>query len=168
MWNNFNVATINFTHKYTEIFKLSLKLPKILNFRKYVLFCCCSVVKSCLTLSVTPSTTALQVSLSSTISQSLLKFISIESVVLCNHLILCCPLLLLPSVFSNIRVFSNDALCIRWPKNWSFNFSISPSNEYSGLISFGIDWFDLAVHETLKGLLQHYTLKVSILWHSTS
>ena len=115
-----------------------------------------------------PWAVAHQSPLSSTISQSLLKFMSTESVVLCNHLIFCCPLLLLPSVFPSIRVFSNDALCIRWPKNWRFHFSISPSNEYSGLISFGIDWFDLAVQETLKGLLQHHDLKVSILWHSAS
>ena len=85
-----------------------------------------------------------------------------------NHLILCCPLLLLPSIFPGIRVFSNEfALHIRWQKYWSFSSSISPSNEYSGLISFRIDWFDLlAVQETLKSLLQHHSLKASILWHS--
>ena len=84
-----------------------------------------------------------------------------------NHLIFCCPLLL-PSVFSNIRIFSNElALCVRWPKCWSFSFSISPSNEYSGLISFRIDWFDLlVVHGTLKNLLQHHNSKASVLWHS--
>jgi len=94
---------------------------------------------------------------------------SIESVMLSEHLILCCPLLLLPSVFPGIRVFSNElALNIRWPKYWSFNFSISPSNEYSGLISIRIDWFDLlAVPGTFKSLLQHHSLKASILWHST-
>ena len=88
---------------------------------------------------------------------------------LSNHLILCCPLLLLPSIFSNIKVFSNEsALCIRWPKYWSFSFSISPSNEYSGLISFRMDWLDLlAVQATLKSLLQHHSSKASILWHST-
>ena len=81
-----------------------------------------------------------------------------------NYLILCRPLLFLPSIFPSIRVFSNEsALCIRWSKYWSFSFSISPSNEYSGLISFRIDWFDLAVQETLKSLLQHHSLKVSIL-----
>ena len=93
------------------------------------------------------------------------KFMSIASVMPSNHLILCRPLLLLPSVFPSIRVFSNEsALCIRWPKYWSF--SISPSNDYSGLISFRIDWFDLlAVQETLKRLHQHYSSKASILWH---
>ena len=85
-----------------------------------------------------------------------------------NHLILCCPLLFLPSIFPSIRVFSNElALHIRWPKYWSFSFSISPSNEYSGLISFKIDWFDLcAVQVTLKSLLQHHSLKASVLQHS--
>ena len=93
---------------------------------------------------VTPWTAAHQASLSFTISQSLLKFMSIESVMLSNHLILCHPLLLLPSVFPIIRVFSNEsALRIRWPKYWSFSFSVSLSSEYSGLISFRIDWFDL-------------------------
>ena len=92
----------------------------------------------------------------------------IESVMPSKHLILCCPLLLLPPVFPSIRVFSNEsALRIRWPKYWSFSFSISPSNEYSGLIFFRIDWFDLlAVQGTLKSLLQHHNSKASILWHS--
>ena len=123
----------------------------------------CSVVLD----SVTPWTAALQDSLSFTISQSLLKFISIESVMLSNHLILCHPILL-PSVFPSIRVFSNElALPIRWPKYWNFSFSISPSNEYSRLISFRIDWLDfLLVQETLKNLLQHYSSKTSILQHS--
>ena len=104
--------------------------------------------------SVTPWTAERQASLSFTISWSLLKFISIESVMLSNHLVLYCPLLLLPSVFPSIRVFSNESsLHIRWPKYWSFSFSISPFNEYSGLISFRIDWSDLlAVQGTLKGL----------------
>ena len=95
----------------------------------------------------------------------LLKLMSIELVMPSNHLILCRPLLLLPSIFPSIRVFSNEsALCIRWPKYWSFNFSISPSNEYSGLISFRMDWLDLlAVRETLKSLLQHHSSKASIL-----
>ena len=104
----------------------------------------------------TPWTTARQPSLSITNSQSLLKLMSIESVMASNHLIIYRPLLLLPSIFPSIRVFSNDLeLCIRWPKYWSFSFSISPLNEYSGLISFRIDWFDLlAVQGTLKSLLQ--------------
>ena len=99
-------------------------------------------------------------------SRSLLKLMSIESVMPSNHLILCHPLLLLPSVFPSIRVFPNDSvLHIRWPKYWSFSFSIGPSNEYSGLISFRIDWFDLlAVQGTLKSLLQHHSSKASILW----
>ena len=93
---------------------------------------------------------------------------SIESVMPSNHLILCCPLLLLPSIFPSIRVFSNEsALHISWPKYWSFSFSISPSNEHSGLISFRMDWLDLlAVQGTLKSLLQHHSSKASILWHS--
>ena len=93
---------------------------------------------------------------------------AIESVMPYNHLILCCPLLLPPSIFPSIRVFSNESvLHIRWPKYWSFIFSISPFNEYSGLISFRIDWFDLlAVQGTLKSLLQHHTSKASIHWHS--
>ena len=107
----------------------------------------------------TLGTAACQASQSSTISQSLLKFMSIELVMLSNHLILCHPLLLLPSIFPSIRAFSNElALCLRWPKYW--RFCISPSNEYSGLISFRIDWFDLlAVQGTLKSLLQHHNSK---------
>ena len=103
-----------------------------------------------------------QASLSFTISWSLLRLMSIESVMPSNNIILCHPLLLLPSIFSSIRVFSSElALHIRWPKYWSFSFSISPSNEYSGLISFRIDWFDLlAVQETLKSLLHHHNLAV--------
>ena len=98
-------------------------------------------------------------------SWSLPKLMSIESVMLSNHLILCCPLLLLPSIFPSIRVFSNESvLRIRWPKYWSFSFSISPSNEYPGLISFRMDWLDLlAVEGTLKSLLQYHSLKASIL-----
>ena len=115
--------------------------------------------------SVIPRTATHQASLSLTISWSLLKFMSIESAMPFNHLILCCPLLLLPSIFPSIRVVSNEsALRIRWPKYWSFSFSISPSNEYSGLISFRIYWFDLlAIQGTLKSLLQHYSSKASIL-----
>ena len=112
----------------------------------------------------TPWTTAHQTSLSITNSQSLLKLMSIELVMLSNHLILCHPLLLPPSIFPSIRVFSNKSvLCIRWPKYWSFSFSTSPSNEYSGLISFRMVWLDLlAVQGTLKSLLQHHTSKASI------
>ena len=101
------------------------------------------------------------------ISQSLLKLMSVESVMPSNHLVLCCPLLLLPSIFPSIRVFPHKlALCIRWPKYWSFSFRISPSNEYWGLISFRIYWFDLTIQGTLKSLLQHHSTKASILWHS--
>ena len=109
-----------------------------------------------------------QVSLSSTMSHSLFKFVFVESVMLSNHLILCCPLLLLPLIFPSIRVFSSELfLCIRWPNYWSSSFSIGPSNKYSGLISFRIDWFVLlAVQGTLKSLLQHHSSKVSILWCS--
>ena len=116
---------------------------------------------------VTPWTAAHQASLSFTISHSLLKLMSIELVMPSNHLILCHPLDLLPSVFSSIRVFSNEsALCIRWTKYWSFRFSISPSNEYSGLIPFRIDWFNLLeVQGTLKSLLQHHNSKAVIIWH---
>ena len=114
---------------------------------------------------VTPWTAACQASLSITNSWSSLKLMSIESVMPSNHLILCRPLLLLPSNFSSIRVFSNEsALHIRWPKYWSFRFNISPSNEHPGLISFRMDWLDLlAVQGTLKKLLQHHTSKASIL-----
>ena len=113
---------------------------------------------------VPPWTVACQASLSFTVAWSLLKLMSIELVLPSNHLILCCPLHL-PSVFPSIRVFSSESvLCIRWPKYWSFSFSINPSSEYSGLISFRIDWFDfLAVQGTLKSLLQHHSLKSSIL-----
>ena len=114
---------------------------------------------------VTPRTAALQASLSNTNSWSLLKLMSIPSMMLSNHLILCCLLVLPPSIFPMIRVFSNElVLCIRWPKYWSFSFSISPSNEYSGLISFRMDWLDpLAVLGTLKSLFQHHSSKASIL-----
>ena len=119
-------------------------------------------------LSVTPLTAALQASLSITNSQSLLKLMSIESVMPTNHLILCHPLLFPPSILSNIRVFSNKSLLhIRWPKYWSFSFNISPTNEHPGLISFRMDWLDLpAVQGTLKSLLQHHSSKASTLWCS--
>ena len=114
---------------------------------------------------VTPWTAASQASLSITNSRNLLRFRSIESVMSSNHLIFCHPLLLLTSIFPSIRVFSSESvLHIRWPKYWSFSFSISPSNEYSGLISFRMDWLDLlAVQDTLKSLLQHHSSKASIL-----
>ena len=135
-------------------------------------FCICFIYTasvqslSCVCLFVTPWTTARQASLSITNSRSLLKLKSIESVMPSNHLILCHPLLLLPSIFPSIRVLSNESvLRVRWPKYWSF--SISPSSEYWGLISFRIDWFDLfAAQGTLKSLLQHHSAKASILWCS--
>ena len=116
----------------------------------------------------TPWTAAHQAPLLLTISWSLLKLMPIELMMPSNHLVLCHPLLLLPSIFSSIRVFSNEsALRIRWPKYWSFSFHISPSNEHRGLISFRMDWLDLlAVQRTLKTLLQHHSSKTSILWHS--
>ena len=118
---------------------------------------------------VTPWTVALQASLSITNSQSLLKLVSIAWVMPSNHLIFCCPLLLPPSIFPSIRVFSNElVLRIRWPKYWSFSFNISSSNEHSRLVSFRMDWLDLlAVQGTLKSLLQHHSLKASIFWFST-
>ena len=124
----------------------------------------CSFVSN----SLSPWTAACQASLSITSSWSLLKLKSTDSVMPSNHLILCRPLLLLPSVLPSIRVFSNESvLHIRWPKDWSFSFSITPSNEYSGLISFTIDCLDLlAIQGTLKSLLQHHSSKASILWHS--
>ena len=121
---------------------------------------------SCVRLFMTPWTAARQASLSFTFSWSLLKLMSIESMMPSNHLILCRPFLLFPSVFPRIRVFSiESAVCIRWPKFW--NFSFSPSNEYSGLISFKMDWLDLlAVQGTLKNLLQQHSSKASIIQHS--
>ena len=122
-----------------------------------IYFCHCSVSQSCPTLGH-------QASLSITIPQSLLKLMSVELVMPSNHFILCCPLLLLPSIFPSIQVFSNEsALHIRWPKYCGFNFCFSPPNKYSGLISFRIVWFD---PRTLKSLLQQHTSKASILWHS--
>ena len=125
--------------------------------RLCIYICCCSVAKSCLTC-CDPST----------IFWSLLKLMSIESVMPSNHLLLCRPLLLLPSIFPSVRVFSNElAIRIRWPKYWRFSFSISPSNENAELMSFRIDWFDfLAVQGTLKSLLQHHIWKASIVQRS--
>ena len=123
---------------------------------------------SCVRLFATPWTTARQASLSITNSQSLPELTSIELLMPSNHLILCRPLLLLPSIFPSIRVFSNEsALRIRWPQYWSVSINISPSNEHSGLISFRMDWLDLlAVQGTLKSLLQHHSSKALILWLS--
>ena len=131
-----------------------------------VLACVC-MLSHCPTL-CNPWTAAYKASLSFTISWSLLKLMSIELVMLSNHLFLCHPLLLLPSIFPSFRVFPTESvLPIRWPKYWSFSFSISPSNEYSELISFKMDWLDLlAVQGTLKSLLQHHSSKASILWCS--
>ena len=122
-----------------------------------------SSAQSCPTLA-TPWVAARQASLSITNSRSLLKLMSMESVMPSSHLIQCCPLLVLPPIPPSIRVFSNEStLCMRWPKYWSFSFSISPSNEHPGLISFRMDWLDLlAVQETLKSLLQHHSSKASI------
>ena len=117
--------------------------------------------------SATPWTAACQASLSITNSWSSPKLMSIESVMPSNYLIFCCPLLLLPSIFPSIRVFSDESvLCIRWPKYWSFSFNISPSTEHLGPISFRMDWLDLAVRGTLKSLHQHQSSKASILLHS--
>ena len=145
-----------------------VKFVVILSFVTFIMFwflfpSCCSL--SHVWLFSTPWTAAYQAPLSFTTSQSLLKFMSIESMMPSNYLNLCHPLLHLPSVFPNIRVFSNElVLYIRWPKYWSISFSISPSNEYSGLISFRIDWFDLLVVQgTLKSLLQHCNLKATVL-----
>ena len=122
---------------------------------RYYNLCCCSITKSCLTL----CDHGTQASLLFTIARSLLRLMSIEWMMLSNHLILCHPLLLLPSIFPRVRVFSSkSALCIRWPRDWTFTFSISPSNEYSGLLSFRIDGFDLlAVQGTLESFHQHHS-----------
>ena len=135
----------------------------------FIRYCCCSVAKLRATLpDPTDCSTPGQSHLPFTISRSLPKFMSIESVMPSNHLIPCHLLLLLPSIFPSIRVFSSEsALSIRWPKYWSFSFSISPFSEYSGMISFRIDWFDLlAVQGTLKSLLRQRNSKASVLWHS--
>ena len=139
------------------------------NDKWYIIIQFISVAQSCPTLcDPMDPLAACQASLSITNSWSLLKVMSIMSVMPSNYLILCCPLLLLPSIFPSTRVFSNESvLCIRWPKDWSFSFSISPSSEYSGQISFKMDWLDLlAVQGTIKSLLQHQSSKASILRHS--
>ena len=152
---------------------LAAAINRILEFWSYQIFdptlykyhCSVQFSRSVATVSVTPWTAARHASLSITNAWSLLKLMFIESVMPSNYLILCFPLLLLPSISASISVFSNESvLHIRWPKYWSFSSSISPSNEYSGLISFRIDWFDLlAVQGTLKSLLQHHSSKASIL-----
>ena len=144
--------------------QMVLHCPLSLTFQP---FRCCSFTKLCPTL-CDPMDCSSPDSLSFTISQSLLKLMSIELGMPSNHFILCWPLLLLPSIFPRFRVFSNEsALPIRWPKYWSFSFSISPANAYLGLISVRIDWFDfLVVQGTLRSLLQHHSLKALILWHS--
>ena len=143
------------THTHTQWFRIHSSVSSLQSLSHVRLF-------------VTPWIATRQASLSITNSRSLLKLMSIELVMPSNHLILCHPLLLLPSIFPSIKVFSKETvLCIRWPKYWSFSFSISPSDEYSELISFRTDLFDLlAVQGTLKSFLQHYSSKASILWHS--
>ena len=144
-------------------------IKNIISFVSYNLeyFLSCSVTRLRLTL-CDPMDSACQASLSLTMSQSFLKLMSIESVMPSNHFMVYPPVLLLPSIFPSIRVFSNESTFhIRWPKYWNFSFSISPSNECSGLISFRIDWLDLlAVQGTLKSLLQHHSSKTSVLWRS--
>ena len=142
--------------------------PQFLGFSLEFLLSCSVQLFSRVLLFATQWTAAWQASLSITNSWSLLKLMSIELAMASNHLILCHPLLLLPSIFLSIRVFSNESvLCTRWPKYWSFTLSISPSSDYSGFISFRIDWLDLlSVQGTLKSLLQHHSSKASILWHS--
>ena len=153
----------------STLLSLLPSLTELLTLRWFLYFQFSSVQSlSRVRLFATPWTTAHQASLSITSSQSLLKLMSIESVMPSNHLILCPPLLLLPSIFPSIRVFSSESvLCIRWPKYWSFSFSISPSREHPGLISLRMDWLDLlAVLGTLKSLLQHHHSKASIPWRS--
>ena len=155
---------LNLNYLLITVFLKSLKIQElILVLRLSVVVQCPSHLQLC-----NPMDCSMPASLSFTISRSLLKHMSIQSVMTSNHLILCHPLLFLPSIFPSIRVFSSDsAFHIRWPKYCSFSFSISPSNEYSGLISFRIDWFDLlAVQGTLKSLLQHPSSEASILCHS--
>ena len=141
-------------------------VERVLNLEKIICISVSSVqLLNRVQLSVTPWSAACQASLSITNSWCLLRLMFIELVMPSNHLILCCPLPFPPSIFPSIRVFSSESvLCIRWPKYWSFSFNISPSKEYSGLISFRMDWLDiLAVQGTLKSLLQHHNLKPSIL-----
>ena len=160
---NLNFFILSCENKFSFFSSLCFKMSH---------FCSIMTVQSlsCVRFFATPRTAACQVSLSITKFRSLLKLISIESGMPSNHLILCCSLLLLLSIFPRVRVFSNESvLCIRGPNIGSFSFSISPSNEYSGLISFRMDWMDLlALQGTLRSLLQHHSSKVSILWLSMS
>ena len=153
-----SVVSVNSSNETCKIYCMNLETDQFTSVQSL----------SHIQLFATPRTAALQAALSITNSWSSPKPMSIESVMPSNHLILCCPLLLLPSIFPSIRVFSNEsALCIRWSKYWSFSFNISPSKEHPGLISFRMDWLDLlAVQRTLKSLLQHHSSKASILWHS--
>ena len=153
------VNTSIISHNYHFFYLVrTFKIYSLSNFQAYNTVFVVVQLLSHVWLFVTPLTAAHQISLSSTISQSLLKFMSIESVMPSTYLVFCHPRLLLPSIFPSIRVLSNEsALWFRWPNYWTFSFNISPSNEYSGLISFRIDWFDLfTVQETLKSLLQHH------------
>ena len=153
LWNDY-LDKASYVHHLTDL----LLFMYVVRTFKQMFSCCCSGTQLC------PPLQRLAF-LSFTISRSLLKLMSIESVMPSNYLILCCPLLLLPSIFHSFRVFSNElTLHIRWPKYWSFSYRISPSNEYSRLISFRMDWLDLlAVQGTLKSLLQHHTSKASML-----
>ena len=151
---------------YSYILKVFIEMNKCWILSFFPLHCLTLLyLLSCVQFFATPWTAACQASLSINNSWSLSRLMSIESVMPCNHLILCHPLPLTPSIFPSMRVFSYEsALCIRWPKDWSFTFNISPSNEHPGLISFRMDWLDLlAVQGTLKSLLQHRTSKASIL-----
>ena len=164
-----NVIPSTFSPLQPEVCTLIFQCPPEVytEFHKGVFCCCRSVAKSC-PIFQAPWTAAHQASLSFTISQSVHRLMSTESVMPSNHLILCHPLLLLPSIFPSIRVFLNEsALWVRWLKYWSFSFSIIPSNEESELISFRMDWFDLlSIQGNLKSLLQYYSSKTSIIQHS--
>ena len=153
-----SLINVNQTHSEMSLHTFRMAIIYIKKKRQKILVSSVQLL-SCVLLFATPWTAACQSSLSITNSRSLLKLISIGLVMPSNHLILCCPLLLLPSILTSTRVFSNESvLHIRWQKYWSFSFSFSPSNEYSGLISLRIDWFDLlAVQGTLKSLLQHHS-----------
>ena len=162
----FQVKKCIISFYYKLVLALIISIMKAFSVLEIVVFVVQS--PSRIWLFATPWTAARRASLSITSSRNLPKLMPIKSVMPSDHLILCRPLLLLPSIFPNIRGFSNEfALLIRWPNYWSFSFSISPSNEYSGLIFFRMDWFDLlAVHGTFKSLLQHHNSKKSILQHS--